>query len=1181
MLALLAAAAHGQISTYCSTPPFVGSTVQPNILIAQDFTGSQMWRAYYTVNNGRFRPTDRYYGYFNPDSNYSYNSSGKYFYYNSSGAFPGNMLNWACMSRIDIARKVLIGGKADPRTGSVHQLRGEGSGDGWGSDSRDTVTVSGTRYRVDKNYDDRVTFTRRAGTSPGTIAGTYYVRVNVQAANDRGVIQQIADKDDDGVWDEDVPHFGLMTYSTGSSVGRKIKCYCGISPMSAIIDSISNISPDGSTPIGNAVYEAICYFSQRTNYWSSDYTAQPKGYRDPMYDSTSIGYLPIYCRKNFVLVITDGESNSDTKITSDASMPNGPFTRNLYDYDNDKNSDDACGGSSDHPADDYAYYGHITDIRQGGTRELAGTQTVDFFAISTFGQGTALLREVAKDGGFIDRNGDNIPQTAEYDADGDGDPDNFYDAQDGYQLENAVLRTLLAMISRSSAASAVSIVSGSSDGEGTVHQAYFQPMVLQGTDQADWTGYLRALWIDRYGNMREDTNLDGILQMKDNVGIQGDYVVQMYFDPATNETKVRRYRDPDGRGGTVAPLVLVDELTLGSLNNVWNGGNWLYTNSASSRNIKAFVDADNDGLVDAGEMKDFTTSNAATLRPYMACASNAQAETLIQYVRGVDYNGLRKRTLGGNVWKLGDVIYSTPVFVGKPTERYDQIYGDATYANFYRAYRNRRNLVLVGANDGMIHAFNAGRFVPNNDPTSNNKGSMDAMGETLGKELWAYVPKNLLPHLQWLPKTNYCHVYYQDLKIKITDVQVFASDATHPDGWGTILIAGMRFGGYPYTIGANTYRSAYVCIDITDPDNPAPMWEVNAPDMGFTLSYPCVGRVGTTDNDWYMVAGGGPTLFDGSSSRTPKVYVINIKTGQVVRSIATLDANCSVGDCISVDINLNGKTDVFYFGTYGQTGTKTGRMYRLVTCSNYFPGTEQSNPASWNLNTLVNMQRPITAGPVVAKDEFNNFWVYFGTGRYISNADEADTLTQYLVGIKDRRMDSTRTMAQLRNVSNIRVNGFDSVSYDGTNWINWRSFMNDMADYLGWYRALPVNAGLSERSTNKPVIIGGALLVSTFMPSGDPCSYGGEGFLYALYYLTGTAFYNEIISSGTAGAQGVGANDNPIKISLGAGQPSAPAIHIGASGENTFIQTPTGAVISVGTVLPFNARSGNLFWKQQ
>jgi type IV pilus assembly protein PilY1 len=1182
LLGLLAAAAQGQMSTYCSTPPFVGSTVQPNILIAQDFTGSQMWRAYWTVNNGRYRPNVKHYGYFNPDSNYSY-SSGR-FYHNPAGPFPGNVLNWACMSRIDIARKVLIGGKAQSRTGAVYKLLGQGSGDGWGSGGRDTVTLGGTRYRIDKPNATQVTFTRVGGTSPGALIGTYNVAVDVRAVNARGVIQQISDKDDNGVWDEDVPRFGLMTYSSGAGIGRKIKAYCGISPLSAMVDTISNITPNGYTPVGNAVYEAVCYFSQRNNYWANDYVARPSGcLYDPMYDTLiGVGKMPVSCRRNFVLVITDGESNSDNAIASDASMPAGPFARNLYNYDGVNDNYDNCSSTPHHPADDYAYYGHITDIRTNdpsNPRYLPGKQTIDFFAISTFGEGTALLREVAKDGGFMDLDSNNVPSVAEYDMDNDGIPDNFYDAQDGYELEEAVRRTLLAMMARASAASAVSIVSGSTSGEGTAHQAYFQPVRIEGTNQAYWTGYLRALWIDRYGNLREDSHHAGWLDMKDNTGIEGDYIVQMYYDVAANppRTKVRRYRDPDGRGGTVAPPVLVDEVELGDIVNVWNGGQWLYDNAHSSRSIKTFVDADNDGLVDAGEIVPFTTASAATLRPYLAATSNAQAETLIQYVRGVDYPNLRPRVLGGSVWKLGDIIYSTPAFAGKPTERYDQIYGDLGpgqgYADFYQTYRQRRNLVLVGANDGMIHAFNAGRFVANTDPTANAKGRLDPMSEDLGKELWAYVPKNLLPHLQWLPKTNYCHVYYQDLKIKITDVRIFPSDAVHPDGWGTILIAGMRFGGYPYTIGANTYRSAYVCIDITDPDNPAPLWEINAPDMGFTVSYPCVGYV---DGQWFAVVGGGPTSFDGTSNRIPKIYVINIGTGQIVRTIATSDANCSIGDCISVDIDLNGNTDVFYFGTYGRWATAVGRMYRLVTNSSSAPGT-------WTLNTLIDVQRPITAGPVVAKDEFNKFWVFFGTGRYLNNNDEGDATDQFLVGIQDQRLDSTRNMAQLRNVTNIAVNGIDSVSYNGTSgpWINWSSFMNDMQAYKGWYRVLPVNAGKSERSTNKPVVIGGALLASTFMPSGDPCAYGGEGFLYALYYLTGTAFYNEIISSALPGAHGVGTGDNPIKVSLGAGQPSAPSIHIGASGEKTFIQTPTGAVINVGTVLPFNPRSGNLFWKQR
>jgi type IV pilus assembly protein PilY1 len=41
----------------------------------------------------------------------------------------------------------------------------------------------------------------------------------------------------------------------------------------------------------------------------------------------------------------------------------------------------------------------------------------------------------------------------------------------------------------------------------------------------------------------------------------------------------------------------------------------------------------------------------------------------------------------------------------------------------------------------------------------------------------------------------YDHKYFVDLRPRIFDVQIFNDDADHPNGWGTILVGGMRFGG--------------------------------------------------------------------------------------------------------------------------------------------------------------------------------------------------------------------------------------------------------------------------------------------------------------------------------------------------------------------------------------------------
>ena len=63
-----------------------------------------------------------------------------------------------------------------------------------------------------------------------------------------------------------------------------------------------------------------------------------------------------------------------------------------------------------------------------------------------------------------------------------------------------------------------------------------------------------------------------------------------------------------------------------------------------------------------------------------------------------------------------------------------------------------------------------------------------------GQELGGYIPYELLPQLQWLMQPDYAHVDYVDLPVKITDARIFTPDADHPNGWGTILIGGMRFG---------------------------------------------------------------------------------------------------------------------------------------------------------------------------------------------------------------------------------------------------------------------------------------------------------------------------------------------------------------------------------------------------
>ncbi|MCI5119599.1 MAG: hypothetical protein D3908_00050 [Candidatus Electrothrix sp. AUS4] len=243
--------------------------------------------------------------------------------------------------------------------------------------------------------------------------------------------------------------------------------------------------------------------------------------------------------------------------------------------------------------------------------------------------------------------------------------------------------------------------------------------------------------------------------------------------------------------------------------------------------------------------------------------------------------GLRSRTYNFSdttdtdkqIWRLGDVIHSAPTTVSKPAESYDKIYRDPTYSDFGDYWDKRRIMVYFGGNDGMLHAVNGGfyfedtkQFCCGIKTVTKEDGSKEVVcdgtpvdgvcsdGRDLGKELWAYVPYNLQPHLKCLANEFYDHKYYVDLKPRIFDVQIFAEESAcrdikgnlieydpasgcvHPGGWGTILVGGMRFGGAP--VDAMTlndfvnssdgvdkkdprqFTSSYFILDITNPEAP-------------------------------------------------------------------------------------------------------------------------------------------------------------------------------------------------------------------------------------------------------------------------------------------------------------------------------------------------------------------------
>lgn len=362
--------------------------------------------------------------------------------------------------------------------------------------------------------------------------------------------------------------------------------------------------------------------------------------------------------------------------------------------------------------------------------------------------------------------------------------------------------------------------------------------------------------------------------------------------------------------------------------------------------LNDFVIVNNNDIIATDDIKNeigkFIGDTVGDTPEELLAGEKKAAAAVIEWIRGkeqaeetADDNGngrldkaLRSRAypIGDyNVWRLGDVIHSTPTVVGKPAEAYHFIYRDPTYSRFAARWATRRQVVYFGANDGMVHAINSGFYHEGSksfcrelnadyditDDDSTNDSICLNNGPELGAELWAYVPYNLTPHLKCLTEPEYEHKYYVDQRPRIFDVQIFSEEGVcstdlandncvHPGGWGTIMVGSMRFGGtstFAADVNATPadtreFTSAFFILDITDPENPPQLLaEMTMTDddacidaqsctnMGYTTSSPTMVVMRDDDGttDWYLVMGSGPATLKGENDQQGKIAILPLE----------------------------------------------------------------------------------------------------------------------------------------------------------------------------------------------------------------------------------------------------------------------------------------------------------------
>jgi type IV pilus assembly protein PilY1 len=1045
----------------------------------------------------------------------------------SNSLYDGNWMNWASMRRIDVARKVMVGGLATPRTGSGSETLNvaDPSGSNFFREFDSSAASAVTPY--DGNYwygfsngylyidNDDDPFSSYETRMKIAIEKEYdydpdsYVVLPDGTIEMGGVMQRIGE--DKALWGNEFFLSGGEGGTIASTIGTNLV---------SMRNDLQNTDADAFTPLAESYYVAMQYFKQEQPDSALGYTNSAIGstnnVKDPFYQDGEF----VSCAKSFVILLTDGASTVDSQIPSaykdydTTDYDNTACTGGLY----DANCDYPLGGTD--YLDDIALYARTNDLRA----DLDGDQNLVLYPIYAFGSdpnARNLLWNAARNGGFKDKNGNNRPDGTvndpaadrlEWDADGDENPDTYFEAKDGYKLEAKLLDAINDILKRAASGTAVSVLATSSEGEGNLVQAYFRPSVTSGTVEAKWLGYLQSLWVDAKGNLREDTNQDKKLDLYRDLTaspqVQPDNIIT-YFTDGSGNTKVNRYNMSTAADGEL-PYPDLDttamtpvEILLPDIKPVWEAGKNLAErdpdDTTTGRKIFTGIDTTlplpigTDLLYGGVEFKKLNSSLSSVQRDaikpylgvgnltswgYLGSTKDNQAENLINFIRGNDtgFTGatnLRKRTVtvGGSdlVWKLGDIVHSTPIAIDGPPESYGIIYQDQSYQEyetFYKNSSNRETVVYVGGNDGMMHAFTSWYYNPAlmqfEAPPSAH------VTEKVGDELWAYIPRALLPHLKWLADPLYTHVFFVDLQPKITDVRIFDvnndtvinnadDDSTHINGWGTVLIGGLRQGGkaiaatddfdYDTVNTTETFTSSYFAIDISNPRAPELLWERSFTDMGLTMNEPSIVKVG---DKWFMVLGSGPETYEGTnttSTRTGKIYIVDIATGNpyqngtndwlfetVIDPGVDEQLNAFMTTAASVDkgstSQLNYNVDGIYIGaTYNDAGWK-GAMYKITVpwlcsdtpanCSsfdNYYGdllhGAYIDNPVDattpWYLSKIFASPGPITAPPAISVDQYDNVWVYFGTGRYLSNADKADKTPQYLMGIKDPFFNSDHT----------------------------------------------------------------------------------------------------------------------------------------------------------------------------
>jgi type IV pilus assembly protein PilY1 len=492
---------------------------------------------------------------------------------------------------------------------------------------------------------------------------------------------------------------------------------------------------------------------------------------------------------------------------------------------------------------------------------------------------------------------------------------------------------------------------------------------------------------------------------------------------------------------------------------------------------KAYFSAPYINFVSASQgLSQFCTVGANCLGT--AAQTSAAGQALVNFLRGDRSNEgvyFRQRQ-----HVLGDIVSSEARYVKEPLQKYL----DAGYPEFKTLKTGRASTVYVGANDGMLHAFDA----------------------TTGQERWAFIPSAILPEMYKLADTDYSnkHRYFVDGTPEVGDFCPKDPPATCTGAeWKTILVGGLNQGG-----------KSFYALDITDPASPSLLWEFTNANLGYTYSNPRITKL--QNGTWVVIVASGYNGTDGVG----RLYVIKAADGTLVRSISTgvgSAANPSGLAKLAARSPLapanNTVTEV-----YG--GDLLGNLWR-------FDVNDAIGASGYDAQLVINLQdasgnpQPITAKPTVASINEKPL-VMVGTGRYLGLTDLDDTTTFTMYAVKDKLDATTLTTPRTTGSNFVKQTMIDTQCPDdapaticspGQTVRTVSAQPVDWSVRNGWYVDFLLGG---ERSVTDATLALGTLVFTTVKPqastvttiigcNGTDPGVNATSYLYYLNYLTGGA----------------------------------------------------------------------------